>query len=240
MKAIICDDEKSTCSELEEIILKYAKEKRVPLVTEVFYSGDILLDYLKREKINILFLDIELPGKDGVMVGKYIREVLEEENIFLVYLSSKENYALQLFQNRPFDFLVKPIEQAKIYHVLDNICRISGKNSAEFKFQVQNSTYCILYKDILYFQSDGRKINIVMKKEVRTFYGKLNEIEEKLPENLFLRIHKSYLVNKSYVKGFTYEWVKMLNGDVLNISKINRADVRRKILESAADEFENI
>ena len=55
MKAIICDDEKSTCSELEEIILKYAKEKRVPLVTEVFYSGDILLDYLKREKINILF-----------------------------------------------------------------------------------------------------------------------------------------------------------------------------------------
>ena len=240
MKAIICDDEKSTCSELEEIILKYAKEKRVPLVTEVFYSGDILLDYLKREKINILFLDIELPGKDGVMVGKYIREVLEEENIFLVYISSKENYALQLFQNRPFDFLVKPIEQAKIYHVLDNICRISGKNSAEFKFQVQNSTYCILYKDILYFQSDGRKINIVMKIEVRTFYGKLNEIEEKLPENLFLRIHKSYLVNKSYVKGFTYEWVKMLNGDVLNISKINRADVRRKILESAADEFENI
>ena len=240
MKAIICDDEKSTCSELEEIILKYAKEKRVPLVTEVFYSGDILLDYLKREKINILFLDIELPGKDGVMVGKYIREVLEEENIFLVYISSKENYALQLFQNRPFDFLVKPIEQAKIYHVLDNICRISGKNSAEFKFQVQNSTYCILYKDILYFQSDGRKINIVMKKEVRTFYGKLNEIEEKLPENLFLRIHKSYLVNKSYVKEFTYEWVKMLNGDILNISKINRADVRRKILESAADEFENI
>ena len=240
MKAIICDDEKSTCSELEEIILKYAKERRVPLVTEVFYSGDILLDYLKREKINILFLDIELPGKDGVMVGKYIREVLEEENIFLVYISSKENYALQLFQNRPFDFLVKPIEQAKIYHVLDNICRISGKNSAEFKFQVQNSTYCILYKDILYFQSAGRKINIVMKREVRTFYGKLNEIEEKLPENLFLRIHKSYLVNKSYVKGFTYEWVKMLNGDVLNISKINRADVRRKILESAADEFENI
>ena len=240
MKAIICDDEKSTCSELEEIILKYAKEKRVPLVTEVFYSGDILLDYLKREKINILFLDIELPGKDGVMVGKYIREVLEEENIFLVYISSKENYALQLFQNRPFDFLVKPIEQAKIYHVLDNICRISGKNSAEFKFQVQNSTYRILYKDILYFQSAGRKINIVMKKEVRTFYGKLNEIEEKIPENLFLRIHKSYLVNKSYVKGFTYEWVKMLNGDVLNISKINRADVRRKILESAADEFENI
>lgn len=82
MKAIICDDEKSTCSEIEELLLKYAREKNVSLVTEVFYAGDALLDYLKREKINILFLDIELPGKDGVMVGKYIREVLEDENIF--------------------------------------------------------------------------------------------------------------------------------------------------------------
>lgn len=68
----------------------------------------------------------------------------------------------------------------------------------------------------------------------------MNEIEEKIPENLFLRIHKSYLVNKNYVKEFTYEWVKMINGDILNISKTNRPDVRRKILESAADEFKNV
>lgn len=195
---------------------------------------------MKREKINILFLDIELPGKNGVMIGKYIREILKEEALFLVYISSKVNYALQLFQNRPFDFLVKPIEQSKVYHVLDNICRISGKNSVSFEFQTQNSRYRVLYTDILYFQSAGRKINIVMKKEVKTFYGKLNEIEERTPENTFLRIHKSYLVNKSYVREFTYEWVKMLNGDVLNISKINRADVRRKILESEADEFRNV
>ena len=240
MKVIICDDEKSTCSELEDIILKYAKEKSVPFATEVFFSGDTLLEFLKREKINILFLDIELPGKNGVMIGKYIREILEEETLFLVYISSKVNYALQLFQNRPFDFLVKPIEQSKVYHVLDNICRISGKNSVSLEFQTQNSRYRVLYTDILYFQSAGRKINIVMKKEVKTFYGKLNDIEERTPENTFLRIHKSYLVNKSYVREFTYEWVKMLNGDVLNISKINRADVRRKILESEADEFRNV
>lgn len=240
MKAIICDDEESTCSDLEELLLKYAKEKSVSLVTEVFYSGDTLVEYLKRETTNILFLDIELPGKDGVEVGKYIRDVLEDENIFLVYISSKEHYALQLFQNRPFDFLVKPIDQMKIYHVLDNIYRISGKSSKGFEFQNQNNRCRIAYTDILYFQSVGRKINIIMKKEVKSFYGKLNEIEERIPKDVFLRIHKSYLVNKSYVKEFTYEWVKMLNGDVLNISKINRADVRRKILESAADEFKNV
>ena len=53
-------------------------------------------------------------------------------------------------------------------------------------------------------------------------------LKNEFQKMVFLRIHKSYLVNKNYVKEFTYEWVKMLNGDVLNISKINRADVRRK------------
>ncbi|HIV91857.1 MAG TPA: LytTR family DNA-binding domain-containing protein [Candidatus Eisenbergiella stercoravium] len=239
MKAIICDDEKATCSDLENLLLKYAKEKRVFLTAEVFYSGDTLLDYLKRERTDILFLDIELPGMDGVSVGKYIREIMEDDTIFLVYISSKEHYALQLFQNHPFDFLIKPLEQEKVYHVLDNIYRAAGKNNSSFEFQNYNDRFRIAYNDILYFQSEGRKINIVLKKEIKTFYGKLSEIEKRTPGN-FLKIHKSYLINRNYVKEFTYEWVKMNNGDILNISKANRADVRRKILESAADEFGNI
>lgn len=238
MKAIICDDEKSTCSDLEELLLKYAKEKGISLTTEVFYSGDTLLDYLKREKTDILFLDIELPGMNGVSVGKYIREIMEDDQLFLVYISSKEHYALQLFQNHPFDFLIKPIEQEKVYHVLEHIYRIAGKHNLSFEFQNYNDRFRIAYDEILYFQSEGRKINLVMKKEIQTFYGKLSEIEEKVP-GFFLKIHKSYLVNRNYVKKFTYEWVEMNNGDILNISKANRADVRRKVLESAADEFRN-
>ena len=64
--------------------------------------------------------------------------------------------------------------------------------------------------------------------------------QKSVKSSVFSLLSRHYLVNKNYVKEFTYEWVKMLNGDVLNISKINRADVRRKILESAADEFKNI
>ena len=126
-----------------------------------------------------------------------------------------------------------------MYPVLDHIYRIAGKNNRSFVYQNHNDSFRIAYNDILYFQSEGRKINIVMKDGIETFYGKLSAMEEKVPE-FFLRIHKSYLVNQNYVKEFTYEWVKMINGDILNISKANRAKVRRKILESAADEFRNI
>ena len=206
-----------------------------------FTTGGVLSEYLKNEKApDILFLDIELPGLNGVEIGKYIRDILKNSGMFLVYISSRKEYAMELFQNQPFDFLVKPISKEKLYQVMEKILNIVGRTEGSFQYKNQGNTYRMMYKDILYFQSEGRKINIVMKNESKIFYGRLNEIEEKIPEKLFLRIHKSYLVNRMYVKEFTYEWVKMINGDVLNISKVNRADVRRKILESEADEFRNM
>lgn len=89
----------------------------------------------------------------------------------------------------------------------------------------------------MYFQSDGRKINIVMENDSQSFYGKLSEIEQECPEGLFLRIHKSYLINMHYIKEITYKWIKMINGDVLDISRSNRVTIRRKLMESMSDEL---
>lgn len=240
MKAIICDDEKSTCAELEQKLLRYSCEKGVKLDIDVFFSGDSLVDYLcKGNNVDILFLDIEIPGFNGIIVGDYIRRVMENEQIFIIYISSKEQYALQLFQNRPFDFLVKPLNEIKIFNIIDNIYRIIGKSNRDFEYQNKGNVFRIPYRDILYFQSEGRRIHIVMCHEIKNFYGKLTEIEKKLPAYLFLNIHKSYLINFNYVSEYTYEWVKMVNGDILNISKGNRTVVRKKILEREWDEFGN-
>lgn len=237
MHAVICDDEKSTCTQLEHILADYAMRQGVKIRTDSFFSGDVLIDYIKKEETpDILFLDIELPGLNGVAVGDYIRRGLENEQIFLVYISSKERYALQLFKNRPFDFLIKPLNEEKVFPVLENIYRIIGKGNCEFEYQSKGSVYRIPYKNIYYFQSIGRRISIITRQGERTFYGKLADVEAKLPERLFLSIHKSYLVNVNYVQEYTYECVKMVTGDTLTISKANRAAVRRKILEREADE----
>lgn len=238
MHAIICDDEKSTCAELEKMLLQFAFERCMKLDVDVFFDGNTLAQYLKREKTpNIFFLDIELPGMNGVELGKYIRDILRNSTMFLVYISSRKEYAMELFQNQPFDFLVKPIKKERLYQVMEKIFNIIGRNECDFNYKNQGSSYRIIYKDILYFHSDGRKINIVMEHEIKSFYGKLSEVEEVCPEGLFLRIHKSYLVNLYHVKEITYKWVKMVNGDVLDISKANRVLVRRKVMESMSNEI---
>ena len=90
MRVIICDDEKSTCAEVENMLRDFAFEKCMKLEVDVFFDGTALTEYLKREKApDILFLDIELPGMDGVEVGKYVRDILRNLHMFLVYISSK-------------------------------------------------------------------------------------------------------------------------------------------------------
>ena len=120
---------------------------------------------------------------------------------------------------------------------MEKIFCISDKSECNFEYKNQENSYRVMYKDILYFQSDGRKINIVMENDSQSFYGKLSEIEQECPEGLFLRIHKSYLINMHYIKEITYKWIKMINGDVLDISRSNRVTIRRKLMESMSDEL---
>lgn len=232
MRAIICDDEKSTCEEMEQMLRRFAFETCMELETDVFYEGNTLVQYLKTEQApDILFLDIELPGKNGVEVGKFIRETMRNSAMFLVYISSRKEYAMELFQNQPFDFLVKPIKQEKLYRVMEKIFDIAGRMENYFVYRNQGDSRRIPYKDILYFESDVRKINIVTEKGMESFYGKLSEVEADCPDSLFLRIHKSFLINMYYVKGLSYDHITMVNGDVLVVSKANRVMVRRKMME---------
>lgn len=238
MEIIICDDEVSTCAELEALLEEYAAKRNIRLHTEVFFRGDTMKQYFSAgQEADVLFLDIRIPAIDGVELGAFIRDELENEKMCIVYISSREQYALQLFQNRPFDFLIKPLERQKIFQVMDRICRVMGKEIREFEFQDHGTLHRVPWQEIYYFQSDGRKIRVFTKVKNYCFYGKLCDIEKKVPEKLFLSIHKSYLINFTYVREYHYEWVQMVNGDVLGISKRNRAEIRKVIMEREMDAF---
>ena len=115
-KVGICDDNIAFGSQMEKYLEEYAKREAIPLDIVIFGSGSEYLKYLQAEApIDILFLDIELEEKiNGIFVGKKIRMDLRNEITQIVYVSALEEYAIQLFQNRPMDFLIKPIKQEDI------------------------------------------------------------------------------------------------------------------------------
>lgn len=232
----ICDDDKILCAALEEQIYGLSKEMEIKVDVEVWYSGESIQNDLKKGiEIDLLFLDIELVQKNGIAVGNFIRNEMENMQTHIVYISSKESYAMQLFKVQPLDFLIKPVSAENIREVL--IRSIKQKSSADtcFEYQKGNSVFRVPVRNIAYFMSMDKKIIIVKKDEKgkyspEEFYGKLKNIAEVLPAD-FLMIHQSYIINHAYVSEYSYETVKMVNGEVLNISKPYRKETRSKIIQ---------
>lgn len=232
----ICDDDKILCSVLEEQIYELSKEIEIKADVEVWYSGESIQNDLKKGiELDLLFLDIELVQKNGIAVGNFIRNEMENIQTHIVYISSKENYAMQLFKVQPLDFLIKPVSAENIREVL--IRSVKQKNSADpfFEYQKGNCVFRVPVRNIAYFMSMDKKIIIVKKDEkgkyaMEEFYGKLKNIAETLPAD-FLMIHQSYIINQAYVSEYSYEMVKMVNGENLNISKPYRKETRSKIIQ---------
>ena len=226
----ICDDDKVFCAVLEEMIYSAAKELNQKIETEVWYSGEsIMRDLEKMSCPDILFLDIELYEKSGIDVGKYIRGG-DDYMTHIVYVSSRQEYAMQLFRLQPLDFLIKPVSKEQVKEVLERSLKQRGQSKALFEYQKGSVFYQIPCRDILYFMSNDKKINMITKEGTDEFYGKLKNVAEKLPAG-FIMIHQSYIINSDYVAEYTYESVKMQGGMLLNISKPYRKAVRGRIIE---------
>ncbi|MDE7334214.1 MAG: LytTR family DNA-binding domain-containing protein [Lachnospiraceae bacterium] len=225
----ICDDDKILCASLEEEINGISKELAIKTEIDVWYSGEgIQNDLQKGIELDLIFLDIELVQKNGIAVGDFIRNEMEDMQTHIVYISSKEGYAMQLFKIQPLDFLIKPVSREQLREVLSRSIRQKRSADTYFEYQKGSSVFRIPVKDIAYFMSMDKKIVIVKKDGEEIFYGKLKNIAGNLPAE-FIMIHQSYIINQTYVSEYSYETVKMINGENLNISKPYRKETRSRI-----------
>lgn len=232
LRIAICDDDKALCMHLKSMLNEIIEKTDDVLEISIFFSGEELWDLLfNGNHFDIIFLDIELCEINGVEVGKKIREELNDELTQIVYISAKESYAMDLFDIRPLNFLVKPLKKEKIESVLKTAKKVLGSSNQYYEYKIGNVNFNVLLKDVLYFESSGRKVKIILKDDVTEYYGKLSEVEEKLRNSDFFFIHKSYLINYNHVIEYTYEYVKMSNNEILGISQNNRKAVREKLLQ---------
>ena len=174
--------------------------------------------------------DIELLTTNGIEVGRFIREEQENMETAIVYISANSSYAMDLFRVQPTDFLIKPLDKIKVGNVMNRIQKISEVRKGIFEYFGNGYYFKVLYKDILYFSSQNKKVHLVLKDGQKEFNGKLKEIAKKIPGN-FIQIHQSYLINFDYIEECSYESVKMKNGDTIPISQPYRKSVRKQLAE---------
>lgn len=227
----ICDDEPEICSQIEEILIEILKRKKIKYEIDIYMDGENLCSGMKKENYNLVFIDIELPKMNGVEIGTYIREKLKDEKIQIAYISAKESYAMELFESRPINFLVKPLNYEKIKKVVDKYNVLSEDDNRIFTYSKGHEFYNIQLSQILYFESDNRKIRIVKEDGTDEFYDSLESIYGRVKRYKFLYVHKSYIVNYKYVKKVAYDKVTMNNGKEISISQSRRRIIRMMFME---------
>lgn len=227
----ICDDERSICSELEKNICDFFNSVDDDVEVIVWNDAESFMsDVPSKMKVDILFLDIQLPGINGVHVGKYIREICNDEAMHIIFISSKDSYAMELFEIHPYDFLVKPIDKNKVCKIVNKLFQLNEQDERFFVYYFNKKQYRVTTGSIIYFISERKNIHIVTLTDTNHYIGKLKKEADKLPSN-FIRINQSYIINIRRIKQCNPDNVIMCNGEVLNIGRKYRSDFNKRMIE---------
>lgn len=228
----ICDDEKRIRAELESTLTEILDRQNLAYEIEYFVSGEALCAKIESgTHYNIIFLDIEFAQNaiNGVEVGRHIRETYHNELTAIVYISWEMKYSMQLFETRPLHFLIKPLQYAKVEQTLLTYLKIAGLWAGEFVYKIGRDTHKVLVQDIVYLQSDKRKVVLHLAGgRTQEFYGTLKEVyQQQLQRFDFIWIHGSCIVNYDYVGVAKYDEMLLIDGITsLPISQPKRKEVR--------------
>ena len=191
----VCDDIPQICEQISTYIQEYCEENDEKLCVYKANDAKMLYEIMKKEKIELLFLDIELPDINGVEIGNYIRKTMQDDDMQIVYISGKQDYFRELFDIRPMNFLDKPFTKEDIYKQIKEAVRLGKKTSPAFSYKVGQDTFFQKIKDIIYFEIVGKKTKMVTTSSEAEFYENMDEIEKQLGQFYFVQVHKSFLIN---------------------------------------------
>ena len=214
MRIAICDDEKN----IRELI-KGKIANQYPDANIIFYnSGEELL--LSDEHIDILFLDIQMQGKNGMETARELRK--KDKKIIIIFVTAVEEYVFQAFDVGAFHYIVKPINDTKFTEVLHraieewNAKQPTNQEPEEKYLMINNGGVHIkvTIDDIVYAEVFNRKVVIHKLNETIEYYGKMSDLENVAGESFF-RPHRAYLINFKYVEKYDATTIYLEKGTAL-------------------------
>jgi len=214
MRIAICDDEKN----IRELIANKVVKQYPDAEIIFFQSGEELL--LSDESIDILFLDIQMSGINGMKTARELRK--KDKMIILIFVTAVEEYVFQAFDVGAFNYIVKPIDDGKFSDVLHRAVdewssqNINEKEPEERYVLINNSGVHtkVILDEIVYAEVFNRKVVIHKLNGEIEYYGKMSDLES-LAGDSFFRPHRAYLINFKYVEKYDATTIYLEKGTVL-------------------------
>lgn len=233
IKVAICDDDLSILNELSVLIEKYRGERNQEIVYAAFRSPlDLLTEIEKGMELDVLFLDVLMPGENGIDVAKEIRE--HDTNVKIIFLTSSSEYAVQSYTVNAFFYQIKPIWEESFFRLMDSVITECEKEEQfSLVIKCKNGITRIKLDKLKYCEVLGRTVLLHMEDgQIYERNGKLEELHEQLlPYESFLRPHRSYLINMEYIQNINCKSIIMNDSMEIPIPHGKFSEVKERYLE---------
>ncbi len=228
IRIAICDDEKHMSDHIRAMASDFFRKKDREIQLRTFLSGEELLNY--DGQIDILFLDIQMNGMDGLETARKLRA--GKFRGFLIFITVLKEMVFQSFEVQAYDYLVKPVDEKQFRKTMERLY-VSMQNTSEDSLLVQQGyERRIVPKDeIVFCEVIDRKIYLNLASgEVVDYYERIENLETKLGSHFF-RCHRSYLINLKHLKGYKNGTAYMDNHKEIPVSRLRSREFSGVVLQ---------
>ena len=228
MRIAVCDDEK----EIRDMFAEKIERLYPGADLSLYRSGEELL--LSDKEPDILLLDIQMPGKNGMETAKELRR--KNKKAIIIFVTALDDFVFQAFDVGAFHYLVKPFGDNKFEEVLENAVKEFEDRKADNSDQGKKvlmimaggKHITVNLAEIIYAEVFDRKIILHTIHEDIEYYGKMKELHERAGED-FYRPHRAYLVNFNYIRKYDATTIYLEKGQAL-MAKQNYRDFVKSYL----------
>ncbi|SCH86085.1 Sensory transduction protein lytR [uncultured Clostridium sp.] len=221
MNIAICEDNNEEFNIINKYIENWSKEKNIEVKVDKYRSAEsFLFEWIDYDKYDLIFLDIKMKYISGIELSNLIRE--KNKIVDIVFTTGIFEHALHGYSVNAMQYLLKPIGQNDIHLCLDKVLeKLNYTNKLSKFIIIKTSKNCIRlnYDEIYYFEMFSPNITIHTIKEEIVIRKTISEVEDDLRDNLFIRCHRSYIVNLRYVKSISKNTIILENGVSIPVSR---------------------
>lgn len=235
IKIAFCDDEMEVLHQMNELLDRYQVERNEDITYAAFQSPfELLTEIEKGIRPDILFLDVVMPGQNGMDVAKEIRQY--DTNVKIIFLTSSPEFAVESYTVGAYFYQLKPIWEESFFRLMDSVlseCEKKKKNSLILRskdgitrIDLQQLEYCeVLGRKLLFHLENGAVLESA---------GSLDDLAGQLMQySNFFRPHRSFLVNMEYIQNISSRSIKMVNDAVIPIPHGKCSEIKNTYMEYA-------
>ena len=235
IKIAFCDDDMEVLHQMNELLDRYRVERNEDITYAAFQSPfELLTEIEKGIRPDILFLDVVMPGQNGMAVAKEIRQY--DTNMKIIFLTSSPEFAVESYSVGAYFYQLKPIWEESFFRLMDSVlaeCEKKKKNSLILRskdgitrIDLQQLEYCeVLGRKLLFHLENGAVLESA---------GSLDDLAGQLMQySNFFRPHRSFLVNMEYIQNISSRSIKMVNDAEIPIPHGKCSEIKNTYMEYA-------